>query len=109
MNALEALANNCIVLAEAHLVNSLPTVLTAAAHKQVKIRNAAESAALAIANKMNPNAVREVLPTLFTNSAVGVAWQTRALALKIISSFGDHAPEQLGNSLPDVSFRRTWY
>ena len=33
---------------------------------------------------------------------MGNAWQSRALALKAIASLADHAPEQLGASLPDV-------
>lgn len=103
MNALEGLAQECSVVSEAHVLTALQTILTAAAHKQNKIRTAAESAAITITTKMSPNSVREVLPTLFANSLVGVAWQSRALALKIIASFADHAPEQLGNSLPEVS------
>jgi hypothetical protein len=103
LNAFEALANECILLAEAHLISHLPVMLSAAAHKLPKIRAAAETAALAVTSKMSPNAVREVLPFLFEASKVGQPWQTRALSLKIVASFGDHAPEQLGNSLPDVS------
>lgn len=100
MNTLEALA--ALTVAEAYLVSNLSVVLNAAASKQKEIRAAAEQAALAITSKMNPNSVREVLPALFAASAVGQQWQTRALALKIIASFGDNAPEQLGNALPDV-------
>jgi hypothetical protein len=51
---------------------------------------------------VSPNATREVLPALFKGSEVGNAWQSRALALKAIASLADHAPEQLGASLPDV-------
>ena len=102
LHAFESLAGNCMIVAEAHLLLALPTILHAASNKQTRIRNAAEGAALAITSKMSPNAVREVLPVLFKASEVGVAWQTRALSLSIIASFGDHAPEQLGNSLPDV-------
>jgi elongation factor 3 len=51
---------------------------------------------------MNENSVRIVLPHLFKASQVGVAWQTRALALKSIASFSDHAPDQLGFALPEV-------
>ncbi len=77
-------------------------MLAAAANKLPKIRIAAESAALALASKMSSNAVREILPFLFEAAQVGVAWQTRTLALKIIATFADHAPQQLGNSLPDI-------
>lgn len=102
LRTFEALANNCMTVAEAYLCSNLSVMLQAAAHKQAAVRAAAESAVLAIANGMSPNAVEEVLPQLFENSQVGVAWQTRALALKVIASFGDHAPEQLGHLLPKV-------
>ena len=91
-----------MMLSEAHLLANLPTILLAASNKQVRVRNAAESAALTITSKMSPNAVKDILPILFKHSEVGVAWQTRALSLKIVATFADHAPEQLGHSLPEV-------
>jgi len=102
LNAFEALANNCILLTESYLCANLITVLNAASNKQTRIREASEAAAMAITSRMSPNAVRGILPCLFNAAAVGSPWQTRALALKIIASFGDHAPEQLGNALPEV-------
>lgn len=96
------MANTSMHTCEGYLCAHLPVMLAAASSKQVKIRTAAESAAQAVVSKMNPNAVREVLPYLFEAATVGQPWQTRALALKLIASFGDHAPEQLGNSLPEV-------
>lgn len=102
LRTFEALANRCIVLAEAHLALQLPAMLAAASHKQAPVRAAAEAAVLAFASKMSANAVPLVLKDFFTASEVGVAWQSRALALKAIASLADHAPEQLGASLPDV-------
>jgi hypothetical protein len=102
LNAFESLANNCILIAEAHLCAHLKVILTAAGHKQVKVRSAAESAANTFASKICPHGLRSILPTLFEGAAVGVAWQTRVLSLKLIASFSDHAPLQLGNSLPEV-------
>jgi elongation factor 3 len=102
LNALEALMTECTLRAEPYLCANLTPILNAAASKQAKVRAAAEQTALTVASKMNVNAVRTILPQLFTASAVGSPWQSRALALKIIASFGDNAPEQLGNALPDV-------
>lgn len=98
----ETLAKDCMLQAEPYLLTNLEPILTAASHKQVKVRNAAEAAVMAIAANMNPNGVRVILPTLFKASQVGGPWQSRALALKVIASFGDHAPEQLGFALPQV-------
>lgn len=104
LKAFEALANQCNQIAEPYLCHHLAAMLTAAAHKNAKVRSAAESAVRAVTTKMSANALRQVFPTLFKLSEVGVAWQTRALCLKTVASFGDHAPEQLGFSLPDVRF-----
>jgi len=100
--AFEALATNNIIAVEGHLIQSLPTLLVAASHKQAKMREAAEAAVFAITSKMSANAVQSVLPILFKHTEIGLGWQTRALSLKIIASFADSAPEQLGFSLPEV-------
>lgn len=49
------------------------------------------------------------MPALFQGAAVGAPWQTRALSLKIIASFADHAPVQLGSSLPEVKIHFSFY
>jgi len=102
LKAFEALAKECIVASEAYLINALPVMLAAAAHKSSDVRKAAEAAVQALCSKMNENSIRVVLPHLFKASQVGVAWQTRTLALKSIASFSDHAPDQLGFALPEV-------
>lgn len=105
MATFEALANECILTSEAQLISSaLPVALTGAGSKQARIRTASEAAATTICSKMSPNSVREALPALFEASKSGVAWQSRTLALKIIASFSDYAPYQLGFSLPEVRF-----
>lgn len=102
LEVFEALANNCMLVAEGYLLKNISTMIRASAHKQAKVRSAAESAVLTITSKMSPNAVREVLPILFHHTEVGVAWQEKVLALKVVASFADHAPEQLGFALPLV-------
>jgi elongation factor 3 len=102
LNSLKDLANTAMLVCETYLLGSLSTMLTAAGHKQKTVRAAADDAVKAVCGKMSANSVREVLDTLFAASAVGQAWQSRVLALNMIASFGDYAPEQLGNSLPIV-------
>ena len=102
LKGFEQLANGCMVAAEAHLVKSLPCILTAASHKNNQVRDAAVAATNAIVGKMSPNSTSAVLTHLFAASGTGVAWQTRALSLNTIASLSDHAPEQLGHALPDV-------
>jgi elongation factor 3 len=102
LKSFEALANQCTVLAEPFLCQHIGAVVGAAGHKNAQVRASADAAANAIVSKMSANAVGEVLPALFEKIAVGNAWQSRALALKIIGTFGDHAPEQLAVCLPEV-------
>lgn len=96
------LAQDATFHAEPYLCHHLATILGAASHKNAKVRAAAEAFVKSYSSKMSSNGLIACLPALFKASEVGVAWQTRALALKTIASFGDHAPEQLGNMLPDV-------
>jgi hypothetical protein len=102
LRTFEALSNACSVIAEPHIVLQLPAILAAAAHKLAPVRAAAEDAMKAFAAKLSVNAVPLVLKELFKACEVGVAWQTRALALKTIAGFADHAPEVLGFCLPEV-------
>ena len=97
------MAEGSIVVAEPYLCAQLPIMLNAAGNKQAPVRAAAEAAVTKICTKMSANAVREVLQFLFKAAEVEMNWQTRALALRMIASFGDHAPEQLGFALPEVS------
>ena len=102
LKAFEALANQCITLAEAHLIPQLSVMLAAAANAAPTVRAAAEAAVKAITSKMSANAVRQCLPILFKGAESGVAFQTRILALKCIGGFAESAPHQLGYALPDV-------
>ena len=102
LNVFTSLARDATVQAEPYICHHLTHLLTAASHKNAKIRAAAEEAVTTYATKMSSNALVATLPALFKCSEVGIAWQTRTLALKTIASFADHCPEQLGNALPEV-------
>lgn len=101
-NVYTALANNASVVAEPYLCSSLPVLFKAAGSKQNAVKNAATAAVLAIVEKSSPNCVREILQYCFTAAKIEENWNTRVLALRVIASFGDHAPVQLGNALPQV-------
>lgn len=102
LNSVTYLANNCINLCEPYVCKYLPCFLISSGSKQNPIRIAAEMTVKTVCEKMSANAVGEVLEYLFAASEVEVNWQTRALSLQMIASFGDHAPEQLGYALPKV-------
>ena len=102
LNAFAALAENCIVVAEPYLCACLPIMLQAGGNKQAPVRSAAECAVSTTCRNMSANAARDVFKHLFHATEIENNWQTRVLALKMVASFGDHAPEQLGFALPRV-------
>jgi elongation factor 3 len=102
LNAFTALANEAIIAAEPCLCACLRQILQACGAKNKDIRTAADAAVSAICSKMSSNAVPSILPVLFESSTIDKDWNQRVTALRTIASFGDHAPEQLGYSLPDI-------
>jgi elongation factor 3 len=102
LKAMEALANDCIVTAEAALTNALAVMLTAASNKDKNVRAAATAAVQALASKMSIDNVRACLPHLFANIENSNGHFTRVLTLNTIAGFSDYAPDQLGYALPQV-------
>jgi elongation factor 3 len=76
--------------------------LEQAASKSADVRSAAEEAAFAICEKINPFAMKSLLPIIFAQIAVEKKWQIRELGLKCIGKFAVTAPRQLGDALPEV-------
>ena len=101
LNAMTHFIKECPV-AEPYMASLLPIVLKAASHKSKNVQKAATITGETFAGKMSPNAVSAVLPDLFASLEVNQNWQTRVLALNIITSFSDHASHQLGYTLPEV-------
>ncbi len=104
VKAFLALAQGAMVVSEPYLLAALPVLLRAAAHKASPVRNAANETVAYITSHMTLNSVREVLQYLFSAAKIEENWQTRALALRTIATFGDFASYQLGVALPQVSF-----
>ena len=99
---LTAIAKDACVPAEGYLIEALPAVLKAVASKEKTVREAATETCQTIMKSMSSFSVGQTLPALFAASKIEENWQSRALALKTIASFGDGAPEQLGYGLPLV-------
>lgn len=88
--------------AEPYIVAQLPALLQLAGSKQKPVRDAASTAVETIVKSMSSNDIREVIGYLFKAAEVESNWNTRVLALKVMSSFADHGAEQLGFLLPRV-------
>jgi len=108
LKALEALVNGAIVHVEAHITKNIEKILCAGAHKDKAVREAAFATATAFASKMSSDNTRMLLPTLFEVAKGGfglqggTAFNARVLALNVIQSLAENAPEQLGFNLPAV-------
>lgn len=98
------LALKAMLYAQPYLIQALPSILDCVGHKKstAETRQLAETTIKAIAANISPNAVLGVLPILYESMGISIRWQTRVAALNAIVGFGDHAPDQLGFSLPTV-------
>ena len=70
--------------------------------KSKDVTQASEEAAFAICEKIDPFAMKSLLPAIFSQLPVEVKWQIRERALKCIALFNKTAPRQLGDALPEV-------
>lgn len=70
--------------------------------KSKDVTTASEEAAYAICEKIDPFAMKSLLPQIFAQLPVEVKWQIRERALKCIALFNKTAPRQLGDALPEV-------
>eukprot|EP00529_Nitzschia_sp_RCC80_P005472 CAMPEP_0113461256 /NCGR_PEP_ID=MMETSP0014_2-20120614/11441_1 /TAXON_ID=2857 /ORGANISM="Nitzschia sp." /LENGTH=1037 /DNA_ID=CAMNT_0000352999 /DNA_START=115 /DNA_END=3228 /DNA_ORIENTATION=+ /assembly_acc=CAM_ASM_000159 len=80
----------------------LGACLEQAIAKSKDVQAAAKDTAFAICEKVNPFAIKALLPTIFTALPVEKKWQIRELALLCIARFAETAPRQLADSLPEV-------
>jgi elongation factor 3 len=76
--------------------------LEQATAKSKDVQVAAQEAAFAICDNINPFAIKSLLPAIFAELPVEKKWQTRELALQCITRFATKAPKQLGDALPEV-------
>jgi elongation factor 3 len=102
LSGFSALATESMLVAEPFLCNVFPDIINLCSSKSVDVRKTSEKVITEILSNMSSNATREVLEHLFVASRVEQPWQVRAASLRALALLGDVAPEQLGNSLPDV-------
>lgn len=80
----------------------LAACLEQGGNKSKAVVTAATDAALAICKNINPFAMKSLLPAIFSKLPVEKKWPIREMALKCLATFGETAPRQLGNALPEV-------
>ncbi|KAK0621686.1 armadillo-type protein [Bombardia bombarda] len=87
---------------EPYLVVLLPSVLAAAGDKITAVKNAAIAAAMAIAEALNPNAIKAVLPALIDSLRNAQKWPEKMTALEFIESLVRTGPSQTGLRVPEL-------
>jgi len=85
-----------------HYLHLLYIGLEAVDSKNAEIAKLGKEAALAICQKINPFAMKSLLPALFALLPVEKKWTLREASLDCISGFNKTAPKQLGNALPEI-------
>jgi len=88
--------------AQAVTKQCLAACLEQGGHKSKAVKELATATALAICKNTNPFAMKSLLPIIFGKLPVEQKWQVRELALNCVASFGETAPKQLSNALPEV-------
>lgn len=98
---IKALAESCPE-AQVFTKECLAACIEQALNKNKEVSVAAEVAAFAICENINPFAMKSLLPALFAYLPVEKKWMQRERSLKCIAKFNKTAPRQLGDALPEV-------
>lgn len=102
MVAVATMSSTLGQFAEPYILTLIPKVLELAADKMAPVRAAAEEAAKAIAVNANALATRLIVPIVLAANNINSKWQTRVLALNVISELSTTAPQQLALCLPEI-------
>ena len=92
---------------EPYLVPLIPALLERASDKVAPVRTAAEAAAKALFAVLNGYSTENVLPFLFDGMAQARSWQTKVLALQLLTGLAKTAPVQTAACLHDIVPRLT--
>ncbi|KAK3324383.1 armadillo-type protein [Cercophora scortea] len=87
---------------EPYLVVLLPGVFAAAGDKITAVKNAAIAASAAVAEAINPNAVKATLPALIDTLRNALKWPEKMSALEFIETLIRTAPGQTGLLVPEL-------
>mmetsp|Transcript_28946 Transcript_28946/g.48169 ORF Transcript_28946/g.48169 Transcript_28946/m.48169 type:complete len:1040 (+) Transcript_28946:232-3351(+) len=101
MKTVKTLAEECPT-AQPFTKECFGACLEQAVAKSKDVQAAAKETSFAICDKVNPFAMKALLPTIFAELPVEKKWQIRELALQCLGRFKDVAPKQLGDALPLV-------
>jgi len=87
---------------EPHLATLIGPVLAAVGDKMTPVREAAQSAAAALVQAINGNAVKAIVPPILESLANAQKWQEKMAALACIDTLVESAPAQLSYQVPNL-------
>ncbi|KAI9681602.1 MAG: translational elongation factor EF-1 alpha [Trizodia sp. TS-e1964] len=104
LNAIQAIAEHSDVspAVEPYLVVLLGPTLSAVGDKMTSVKNAAQTAAIAIVKAVNANAVKALLPPIINSILTAQKWPEKMTGLKCIEALIESAPAQLSLRVPDL-------
>ncbi|GAM84451.1 hypothetical protein ANO11243_024470 [Dothideomycetidae sp. 11243] len=104
LDAIRAVAQHSTVspAVEPYLVALLENVLAAVGDKMVPVKNAAQTAALAIVKCANPNAVKAIIPHLIHSLRNAQKWPEKITDLECIESLCKSSPAQTAFRVPEL-------
>ncbi|KAH3673510.1 hypothetical protein WICMUC_003616 [Wickerhamomyces mucosus] len=97
-----ASANNLSPSVEPYIVALVPEINKKAGEKDQEVREAAAATLLAIANSINPHAVKSLLPHLVKSLEETNKWQEKTAILATISALVQHAEAQVALRMPEL-------
>ena len=102
--AVEAMVNveNVSPAFEPYLVELLKASLEKIGDKQVPVKDAAIKAAHAITRKINPNAIKAILPIISNSIETASKWQEKHTSLTLLDDLVEVAPTQMAANMPDL-------
>ncbi|KAB5532654.1 armadillo-type protein [Coniochaeta sp. 2T2.1] len=104
LNAIQAIAQHSEVSAhvEPYLIVLLPSVLAAAGDKITSVKNAALAATQAIAEAINPNAIKATLPALSDSIRNAQKFSEKMAALDFLDTLVRTAETQMSFRVPEL-------
>lgn len=97
------MSKTCGVAAEPYLVKALPWCLDLAADKEAVTSDAAADAVKYITTEIvSPSSVHAVVPYLLEALAFAKKWQTKVLALEMVSSLSKRTPQKIQKQMPNI-------
>lgn len=98
-----AMAKTCGVASEPYLVKAVAWCLDLAADKEAGTRDSATDAVKYICTEIvTPSSVPAVMPYLLEALAFAKKWQTKVLALEMVSQLAKNHPEKVQKQMPNI-------